>query len=138
MVKNEKPDDTEGHTKLTMSSSPAREDSANAGSSSGNLDEKPRLSEHEKKANHIASGWFSAIFYSPLQPLTYDNVAVFWVANFLPRTKTTTSYPRRIRQIDRIGAEIRGAGEERECGAEEDSGLHARPVGREEEIDRAD
>jgi len=27
----------------------------NAGSSSGNLEEKPRLSEHEKKANHIAS-----------------------------------------------------------------------------------
>ncbi len=26
------------------------------GSSSGNLDDKPRLSEHEKKANHIASG----------------------------------------------------------------------------------
>ena len=39
-----------------MSPSPAREGSANAGSSSGNLEEKPRLSEHEKKANHIASG----------------------------------------------------------------------------------
>lgn len=39
-----------------MSTSPAREGSANAGSSNGNLDEKPRLSEHEKKANHIASG----------------------------------------------------------------------------------
>lgn len=38
-----------------MSTSPAREGSANAGSSNG-LDEKPRLSEHEKKANHIASG----------------------------------------------------------------------------------
>jgi hypothetical protein len=37
-----------------MSTSP-REGSANAGSSNG-LDEKPRLSEHEKKANHIASG----------------------------------------------------------------------------------
>lgn len=37
-------------------SSPAREGSANAGSSNGNLEEKPRLSEHEKKANHIASG----------------------------------------------------------------------------------
>lgn len=41
---------------LIMSPSPAREGSANAGSSSGNLEEKPRLSEHEKKANHIASG----------------------------------------------------------------------------------
>jgi hypothetical protein len=38
-----------------MSTSPAREGSANAGSSNG-LEEKPRLSEHEKKANHIASG----------------------------------------------------------------------------------
>ena len=41
---------------LIMTPSPAREGSANAGSSSGNLEEKPRLSEHEKKANHIASG----------------------------------------------------------------------------------
>jgi heteromeric Ino2p/Ino4p transcription factor len=47
-----------------MSTSPAREDSANAGSSNGNLEEKPRLSEHEKKANHIASG--RALFF-PLQ-----------------------------------------------------------------------
>jgi len=37
-----------------MSSSPAREESVNAGSANG-LEEKPRLSEHEKKANHIAS-----------------------------------------------------------------------------------
>jgi hypothetical protein len=44
--------------KPNMSTSPAREGSANAGSSNGNLDEKPRLSEHEKKANHIASGSF--------------------------------------------------------------------------------
>ena len=42
--------------KTNMSTSPTREGSANAGSSNGNLDEKPRLSEHEKKANHIASG----------------------------------------------------------------------------------
>lgn len=39
-----------------MSTSPTREGSVNAGSSNGNLEEKPRLSEHEKKANHIASG----------------------------------------------------------------------------------
>ncbi len=41
-----------------MSTSPtAREGSANADSSNGNPEsEKPRLSEHEKKANHIASG----------------------------------------------------------------------------------
>jgi hypothetical protein len=37
-------------------SSPKGEESENPGSSNGNLDEKPRLSEHEKKANHIASG----------------------------------------------------------------------------------
>jgi len=37
-----------------MSSSPTREESVNAGSANG-LEEKPRLSEHEKKANHIAS-----------------------------------------------------------------------------------
>ncbi|KAG4435284.1 hypothetical protein IFR05_009244 [Cadophora sp. M221] len=37
-----------------MSTSPPREGSANPGSANG-LDEKPRLSEHEKKANHIAS-----------------------------------------------------------------------------------
>ena len=41
--------------KRNMSTSPAREGSANAGSNNG-LEEKPRLSEHEKKANHIASG----------------------------------------------------------------------------------
>jgi hypothetical protein len=45
-----------------MSPSPAREGSVNAGSSSGNLEEKPRLSEHEKKANHIASGNLSSLF----------------------------------------------------------------------------
>jgi hypothetical protein len=44
--------------KGNMSTSPTREDSANAGSSNG-LEEKPRLSEHEKKANHIASGLFA-------------------------------------------------------------------------------
>lgn len=40
-----------------MSASPTRESSANANSSNGinPADEKPRLSEHEKKANHIAS-----------------------------------------------------------------------------------
>lgn len=47
-------DELEGKGKMS-SNSPAREGSANAGSSNG-LDEKPRLSEHEKKANHIASG----------------------------------------------------------------------------------
>ncbi len=47
-----------------MSTSPAREGSANAGSSNG-LEEKPRLSEHEKKANHIASGKiFRVSFYA--------------------------------------------------------------------------
>jgi len=37
-----------------MSTSPAREPSVNEDTNS-NQDEKPRLSEHEKKANHIAS-----------------------------------------------------------------------------------
>ncbi|RDL42482.1 HLH, helix-loop-helix DNA-binding protein [Venustampulla echinocandica] len=37
-----------------MSTSPAREGSANA-ASNDTAEEKPRLSEHEKKANHIAS-----------------------------------------------------------------------------------
>jgi hypothetical protein len=45
-----------------MSTSPTREGSANAGSSNGNLEEKPRLSEHEKKANHIASGMYLYLF----------------------------------------------------------------------------
>lgn len=36
--------------------SPAREGSANTSSANGNPEDKPRLSEHEKKANHIASG----------------------------------------------------------------------------------
>jgi len=56
-MKKEKPseDEFEGKEgKRKMSTSPAREGSANAGSSNG-LEEKPRLSEHEKKANHIAS-----------------------------------------------------------------------------------
>lgn len=41
-----------------MSSSPGqgREASVNGSATSNNVDEKPRLSEHEKKANHIASG----------------------------------------------------------------------------------
>ncbi len=47
-----------------MSTSSPREGSANPGSANG-LDEKPRLSEHEKKANHIASG------KSPLYSLPY-------------------------------------------------------------------
>ena len=57
-MKKEKPlEDTEDvDIKPNMSTSPAREGSANADSINGNLDEKPRLSEHEKKANHIASG----------------------------------------------------------------------------------
>lgn len=50
----------------TMSSSPGREGSANAGSANGNAEEKPRLSEHEKKANHIASGILPC--YSPFDP----------------------------------------------------------------------
>jgi heteromeric Ino2p/Ino4p transcription factor len=44
---------------LTTSPNGAREASANP-SSSGNMDDKPRLSEHEKKANHIASGLYSS------------------------------------------------------------------------------
>ena len=41
-----------------MSSSPGqgREASVNGSATSNNVEEKPRLSEHEKKANHIASG----------------------------------------------------------------------------------
>jgi hypothetical protein len=55
-MKKEMPSDEADDVKPNMPTSPAREGSANAGSSNGNLDEKPRLSEHEKKANHIASG----------------------------------------------------------------------------------
>ena len=55
-MKKEKPSEETEDVKPNMSTSPAREGSVNAGSSNGNLDEKPRLSEHEKKANHIASG----------------------------------------------------------------------------------
>lgn len=39
----------------TNTSQAGREASAN-GSATSNVDDKPRLSEHEKKANHIASG----------------------------------------------------------------------------------
>ncbi len=51
-----------------MSTSPAREGSANAGSTNGNLEEKPRLSEHEKKANHIDYGktFFSTLVVSQI------------------------------------------------------------------------
>jgi hypothetical protein len=79
-----------------MSTSP-REGSANAGSSNG-LEEKPRLSEHEKKANHIASGKCSASSNRIVPGLT--------VAKFQSRTETQTSYPRRLRQTDRIGTWI--------------------------------
>lgn len=43
---------------FTMSTSPGqgREASVNGSATSNNVEEKPRLSEHEKKANHIASG----------------------------------------------------------------------------------
>ena len=58
-MKEKYPDPADAdQVKPNMSTSPAREGSANAGSSNGNLDDKPRLSEHEKKANHIASGQF--------------------------------------------------------------------------------
>lgn len=54
-----------------MSTSPAREGSANAGSANS-LDEKPRLSEHEKKANHIASGmYFHSTFSEHVIPFEY-------------------------------------------------------------------
>jgi heteromeric Ino2p/Ino4p transcription factor len=53
-----------------MSTSP-REGSANAGSSNG-LDEKPRLSEHEKKANHIASGELPS---ASLTPIFFDSAS---------------------------------------------------------------
>lgn len=45
-----------------MSSSPGqgREASVNGSANGNNVDEKPRLSEHEKKANHIASGTSSS------------------------------------------------------------------------------
>lgn len=44
-----------------MSTSPMRD--SNEDGSNGNLDEKPRLSEHEKKANHIASGMLSSFLF---------------------------------------------------------------------------
>lgn len=46
-----------------MSSSPGqgREASVNGSATSNNVEEKPRLSEHEKKANHIASGTVTLI-----------------------------------------------------------------------------
>lgn len=53
----------------TMSTSPAREGSATLDSANG-LDEKPRLSEHEKKANHIASGIPSSSFALPFSVLS--------------------------------------------------------------------
>jgi heteromeric Ino2p/Ino4p transcription factor len=62
---------------ITTSPNGAREVSANP-SSSGNVDDKPRLSEHEKKANHIASGSFPpsiALLYPvpiPSHSLTYS------------------------------------------------------------------
>lgn len=48
----------------TMSSSPGqgREVSVNGSATSNNVEEKPRLSEHEKKANHIASGMVTSHF----------------------------------------------------------------------------
>jgi hypothetical protein len=61
-----------------MSTSP-REGSANAGSSNG-LEEKPRLSEHEKKANHIASGKKAS---APL-PLIFSGLAA---ANFAMQSR---------------------------------------------------
>ena len=54
------------------------------------------------------------------------------------RAKTKAGYPRRLRSADGVGAGLRGAREERECGAEEDGGLYAGAVGGEEEISRED
>jgi hypothetical protein len=63
---------TEEHTDRVhaIMSSPKREGSENANSSSnnGNLDEKPRLSEHEKKANHIASGMHIPFYHLIILP----------------------------------------------------------------------
>ena len=69
------------HTQLNsknskMSTSPKREGSANEGSSNGNLEEKPRLSEHEKKANHIASGTFPPPLSLPSLPLPFSHLIV--------------------------------------------------------------
>ena len=68
-----------------MSASP-REGSANAGSANG-LEEKPRLSEHEKKANHIASGKGSQLdtLRAALRTLSVTNCAY--------RAETQTSNP---------------------------------------------
>ena len=77
--------------KRNMSTSPAREGSANAGSSNGNLDEKPRLSENEKKANHIASGELALLDW-----LTGRQELVVWFlkawADRCYRTETETGY----------------------------------------------
>jgi hypothetical protein len=90
-----------------MSASPTREGSANAGSSNGNLDEKPRLSEHEKKANHIASG----IFVFPLLYMSSPSVTSLTnVTKLYPRTEAPTSNSRRLRSSNRASSWLRGAG----------------------------
>lgn len=121
-----------------MSPSPAREGSANAGSVNGNLEEKPRLSEHEKKANHIASG---TVHSHPLPPLLPDSyylwrIVTRAVANRLglSRAEAPASDSRRLRPADGTGAGAGGAGPEREHRVEEDGRLHARAAGGEEEL----
>lgn len=57
---------------------------------------------------------------------------------WINRTKTPTSYSRRLRSIDGIGTGIGRAGKERECGSQEDGGLYACAVGGEEEVGGAD
>jgi len=104
-----------------MSTSPTREGSANAGgggsSNGGNgADEKPRLSEHEKKANHIASG-----VCFPLPPLpvlsmlfrSYQQRYGYMLRQAdLNRAKAPTSNPRRVRSPDRARTWIRGTRQE--------------------------
>jgi hypothetical protein len=97
-MKKEKGSSTTDEGQLNMSTSPAREGSANAGSANG-LEEKPRLSEHEKKANHIASGMCYAVVdvWGSFGPWVHH--ATFWIGvgfglmRWLGRAEEETSYP---------------------------------------------
>lgn len=117
-----------------MSTSPAREGSANAGSANG-LDEKPRLSEHEKKANHIASGVFISYPISETAFLWRQEVAMHagMSTDKICRTKAQTGHPRRLRSSYRISPRAGGARTKRKCSLEEDSGLYASATGGEKE-----
>jgi len=99
-------------------SSPKREGSENAGSNKGDAEDKPRLSEVEKKANHIASGTPRRLILVCILEQQADKI--LWI-----RTETKTSNTRRVRSSYGTCTWSGRTRTQREYSAEEDGRFHA-------------